>query len=102
MGSSLNRRGKDVIWARVASGPITLNGVLNEPSWALAESVHVDYGVDNGIPGSGYKIEQGGPPTDITRATLKFLVSGNQLYMAATIPDSSIGGSTISIVSTGF
>jgi hypothetical protein len=84
---------KDVIWARVASGPITLDGVLNEPSWALAESMSVRYGVENGIPGSGWKIEQGGSPTDKTRATLKFLVSGNQLYMAAIVPDSSVGGS---------
>ena len=84
---------KDVIWARVASGPITLDGVLNEPSWALAESMHVDYGVDNGIPGSGWKVEQGGNPTDPTHATLKFLAVGNQIYLAAVVRDSSVGGS---------
>jgi hypothetical protein len=84
---------EDVIWARVASGPITLDGVLNEPSWAQAESVTVVYGTDNGIPGSGWKIEQGIAPSDPTHATLKFLTVGNQLYMAATVPDSSVGGS---------
>ena len=84
---------KDVIWARVASGPITLDGIPNEPSWAQAESMTVRYGQENGIPGSGWKIEQGGSPSDPTHATLKFLVSGNQLYMLAVIPDSSIGGS---------
>ena len=44
---------KDVIWARVASGPITLDGIPNEPSWAQAESMTVRYGQENGIPGSG-------------------------------------------------
>jgi hypothetical protein len=89
----------DIIWARRSPTPITLDGVLNEPGWALAESKLVEYGVDNGIPGSGFKLESAAPgiifPTDPTRATLKFLVHQNQLYMAATVPDSSVGGSAI-------
>jgi hypothetical protein len=85
---------QDVIWARVASGPITLDGNFNEPSWALAESMTVIYRTDSGIPGSGWKNEQGiDPPTDPSRTTLKFLVVGNELYMAATVRDSSVGGS---------
>ncbi|HET9234140.1 MAG TPA: hypothetical protein VFP10_08390, partial [Candidatus Eisenbacteria bacterium] len=64
---------KDVIWARVASGPITLNGILNEPSWGQAESVLVRYGQENGIPGSGWKPEAGISPINPTNATLKFL-----------------------------
>lgn len=86
---------EDVIWARVASGPITLDGVLDEPSWALAESKSIYFRTDNGIPGSGYKFEGGKVPIDSTRATLKFLAYGNQLYMAAVVPDHSIGGSTV-------
>jgi hypothetical protein len=86
---------EDVIWARVASGPITLDGVLDEPSWANAESKSIYFREDNGIPGSGFKFEGGKVPIDSTRATLKFLVYGNQLFMGAVVPDQSIGGSTI-------
>lgn len=85
---------QDIIWARKAVGPITLNGILNEPEWAAAETMTINWGVDNGIPGSGWKVESGRPvPSDPTRATLKFLVVGNQLYLGASIPDSSVGGS---------
>ncbi len=87
----------DVIWARRSVAPITLDGVLNEPAWAQAESKFIQYGVDNGPPGSGYYLESSAPgistPSDPVRATLKFLVHQNQLYMAATVPDSSVGGS---------
>lgn len=82
----------DLIWARTTLSPITLNGVLSEPAWAQAESMVVFYAQDNGIPGSGWKAEGGFAPTDPTHATFKFLVNGNQLYMAAIVPDSSVGG----------
>lgn len=86
---------EDVIWARKATGTITLDGVLNEAAWAKAESLTVKYGVDAGVPGSGWKPEAGAfIATDSTRAVLKFLVLGNQLYFAATVKDSSIGGSS--------
>jgi hypothetical protein len=85
---------QDVLWARSTLGaPITLDGKFNEAAWAKAESVTVTYRVQNGIPGSGWQEEGGLLATDITRATLKFLVVGNQLYMAAHMPDNSIGGS---------
>jgi hypothetical protein len=85
---------QDVIWARRSLNPITLDGVLNEAAWAKAESVTIRYGVDAGLPGSGYKIEGGlTTPTDSTFAKLKFLSFGNQIYMAATVRDSSVGGS---------
>jgi hypothetical protein len=84
---------KDVIWARVASGPITLNGVLNEPSWAQAESTIVRFQQENGIPGSGWKFEQGVAPSDPSYATLKFLTVGNQIYLGAIVRDKSVGGS---------
>jgi hypothetical protein len=87
----------DAIWARSTAGAvITLDGNLNEPAWAAAESWKVHYRYNNGIPGSGWKDEGGFPPTlptnDSTNATLKFLVAGNQLYLGATVPDKSIGG----------
>jgi len=85
---------QDVFWARSTNGaPITLDGVLNEPAWAMAESMTVRWSEDNGIPGSGWKLEVGLLPKDATRAKIKLLVVGNQLYMGATVPDSSIGGS---------
>ena len=85
----------DVIWARTTAGAhITLDGVLDEPAWAKAESLVIRYGRENGIPGSGYKLESTTSfSTDSTYAVLKFLVDGNQLYLGATVRDSSIGGS---------
>jgi len=83
----------DAIWARTALNTITLDGILNEPEWALAESHVIDYAVDSGVPGSGWKTESGWQPVDPTHATIKFLVKGNQLYMAAIVEDQSIGGS---------
>jgi hypothetical protein len=84
----------DYIWARTTAGqPIVLDGVLNEPAWALAETKTIQWGVNNGSPGSGYKPEGGLLPSDPTFATVKFLVDGNYLYLGATVPDKSIGGS---------
>jgi len=85
---------KDVIWARTTSTAPTLDGVLNEFAWTKAESVQVGFRRDNGVPGSGWKIEAGILPSDSTNATLKFLVSGNQLWMGAVVRDKSIGGSS--------
>ena len=84
----------DAIWARTTNGAlITLDGKLDEPAWAKAESLVVRYKVDNGIPGSGWKDEGGFPASDKTFATIKFLVVGDTLYMGAVVRDSSIGGS---------
>jgi hypothetical protein len=88
----------DVLWARQAPGAtITLDGVLDEPAWASAEQKLVRYtywaGDQNGIPGSGYVAEGGKLTRDSTYAILKFLVVGNQLYMAAVCRDTSVGGS---------
>ncbi|HZL85265.1 MAG TPA: T9SS type A sorting domain-containing protein [Candidatus Krumholzibacteria bacterium] len=84
---------QDAIWAKRSQRPITLNGVLSEPGWAVAESVVINMATDTGIPGSGWKYEGGILPSDPTRATLKFLVVGNQLYLGAVVRDKSIGGS---------
>jgi hypothetical protein len=84
----------DAIWARSTNGaPITLDGHLNEPAWALAESTVIRYGIDSGVPGSGWKLEGTPAPSDSTNATLKFLTIGNQLYLGAHVRDKSIGGS---------
>ncbi|HMB68978.1 MAG TPA: hypothetical protein VKU85_06685, partial [bacterium] len=84
----------DVIWARNAAGSITLDGVLDEPDWAQAETMVLRYGQNAGIPGSGWKVEAGlFNGTDPMTATLKFLVKGNELYLGATVQDSSVGGS---------
>lgn len=84
----------DSMWARSTGGaPLTLDGKLTEPQWAQADSLVIRYHVDNGIPGSGWKDEGGFPATDRTYAVFKFLTVGDQLWMAATVRDSSIGGS---------
>ncbi|HYQ86894.1 MAG TPA: T9SS type A sorting domain-containing protein [Bacteroidota bacterium] len=83
----------DAIWARTTTSPITLDGVLNEAAWAVAESVHIDYGIDNGMPGSGWVHENGlTTPTDPTHATVKFLVKGDSLYVGVKVWDKSVGG----------
>ncbi len=83
----------DVIWARTSDGPIMLDGVLNEAAWAKAESLHVKYAqMGDQIPGSGYAKEGEAEPSDPTDATIKFLVQGNSLYMAAQVRDKSVGG----------
>lgn len=85
---------EDVIWARTTAEAITLDGVLSETSWAAAESVIIQYEVDPGLPGSGWKVESGNLfAVDPLYATVKFLVVGNQLYTAFIIEDESIGGS---------
>src|SRR6476646_7647780 len=84
----------DSMWARSTGGaPLTLDGQMNEPQWAQADSLLVRYPLDSGIPGSGWKDEGGFPATDKTYAVFRFLTVGNQLWMAATVRDSSIGGS---------
>jgi len=85
---------EDVIWARFALEPITLDGVLDEPAWALAETKVVEWAQDAGIPGSGWKVESGAfIPSDPTYATLKFLAYENQLYLGAVVQDTYVGGS---------
>src|SRR2546422_483342 len=49
----------DAIWARTTTSPITVDGILDEPAWASAESLHIVYGIDNGMPGSGWFKENG-------------------------------------------
>jgi len=86
---------KDFIWARATAGPLTLDGHLDEPAWAAAESVIIRHGIDTGIPGSGWFNEAGILPSDPTNTTLRFLHVGNQLWMGAVVRDKSIGGSNL-------
>ena len=71
---------QDAIWARSTGGaPIVLDGKLNEPQWAQAETKVIDWMTDTGIPGGGWKPEGGFLPTDPTAASVKFLTVGNTL-----------------------
>jgi len=85
---------EDVIWARyLDTATLTLDGSLNEPAWAQAESLTIAYGVNNGLPTSGWRPEyQPEAITDPTDATVKFLSDGHYLYMGFISPDSSVGG----------
>lgn len=85
---------EDAIWARHLNGAtIALDGILNEAAWMQAESLSVAYGVNNGLPTSGWRPEyQPEAITDPTHATVKFLSDGHYLYMGFIIPDSSVGG----------
>ncbi len=86
---------QDVVWARtVPAGTITLDGILNEAEWSMAESVNITYGVPGTLPTSAWRPEfQEEAYTDPTHANVKFLASSdNQLYLSFTIPDSSVGG----------
>lgn len=85
---------QDVIWARNAAGAtITMDGVLNEPAWASAEEVQIIYGQSAGLPTSGWRPEfQEEAYFDQTNATVKFLVSGSDLWLGFDMADSSVGG----------
>jgi len=86
----------DAIWARMTDETITLDGQLDESSWAEAESLMIEYQENAGVPGSGWRNELGiSGASDPTRATVKLLASGDSLYLAAIVPDSSIGGSDV-------
>ncbi len=88
----------DAIWARTTTSPITLDGKLDEPAWATAESLNIQYKVDARVwmPAYGWYAEGGlaqtSDPTDPTNATIKFLVKGDSLYVAFICRDKSIGG----------
>lgn len=90
----------DALWARtVPAGTITIDGLLSEAAWAVADSALVRYDSVNSfvIPGSGWKTERSGGSwngivTDPTYAMLKFLVQGNELIVGAFVRDSSVGG----------
>lgn len=85
----------EYIWARNTDEEIVLDGKLDESAWSEAETKNLVYGEHAGDPGSGWRSEGGvlTSPTDPVDGTIRFLADGNQLYIAATVQDSSIGGS---------
>ncbi len=86
---------QDAVWARHTDETIKLDGVLNEASWAKADSIQIVYGKSSGLPTSGWNTDGYSNPDgyfDTVRATVKFLSQNNQLYIAFIVPDSSIGG----------
>jgi len=85
---------QDAIWARTTASPLTLDGVLDEAAWAVAESVTVMWAQSSGMPGGGWYAENGqnDPPADPTNATLKFLIHGDSLYVGVVCRDQSVGG----------
>ncbi len=84
---------EDTIWARTTDGAsLTLDGVLDEPAWANAETKIIKYRYNSGLPGSGWKDESPLSLTDSLEATLRFLVVGNQLWLGVDVADSSVGG----------
>lgn len=83
----------NLIWARTTTDAMTLDGKLDEAVWQKAESVRLQYIKSSElISGSGWRNEGGVNPSDPTDAIIKFLVSGNNLYMAVVAKDSSVGG----------
>lgn len=94
-GTTMAQRA-DAWWVRSTAGAaITLDGNLNEAAWAKAEAKTMEFGKSAGLPGSGWREEggRGNNPTDPMKATLKFLLNGNKLYMGVAVADSSVGGS---------
>jgi hypothetical protein len=85
---------QDALWARVApAGTVTLDGQMNEAAWVVADSVIVQFGAYSGLPGGGWRWENGIlTPTDPTYAVAKFLVSGDKLYVGIHVKDKSVGG----------
>ncbi len=68
-------------------------GILTSQSGQKHESLVIRYGMDSGLPTSGWREEfQPDAITDPTNAVVKFLVKGNKLYLGFIIPDSSVGG----------
>ncbi|MGA7304852.1 MAG: hypothetical protein WBW88_08255, partial [Rhodothermales bacterium] len=91
-----DRNGTDVLWARDIEGAtITFDGNLDEPVWAQAEKIMLQW--DGGQPGTGGFIDgEWTPvePSDPTNATIYLLRDGNTLWLGADVPDKSIGGAT--------
>ncbi|MGA7306630.1 MAG: T9SS type A sorting domain-containing protein [Rhodothermales bacterium] len=91
-----DRNGEDVIWARdVAGATITFDGNLDEPVWAQAEKIMLQW--DGGQPGTNQFIDGTWTPlepTDATNATVSLLRDGNTLWLGVDVPDKSVGGAS--------
>lgn len=93
-----NRVGQDVMWARdIGSASIAVDGTLNEPVWAQAETYRIQWNDDDrAFPGDGRWFRQNPfgltDPPDPVDATVYFLRKGNDLYLGFEVEDRSIGG----------
>lgn len=90
------RNGVDVTWARDVEGAtITLDGMLSEPEWLMAETIPLVWNQPHALPGSGQKIE-GEPipaePFDGNDGTVYLLRDGNVLWVGVMAQDQSVGG----------
>lgn len=94
-----DRSGQDLIWARdIGSETITLDGTLSESVWLQAETVNVQWKNPLALPGSGSFFQDNQNPNgfedpgDPIDATVAFLRKGNDLYIAVSSNDKSVGG----------
>ena len=99
---------KDAIWARdVGAATLTLDGNLNEPEWAQAQSIKLsqDGTQPTYLPGggaAGRDAFNGTDPVDAGQAIVRFLRKGNVLYIGADVNDASIGGRRDFFAADGF
>ncbi|MGB3543805.1 T9SS type A sorting domain-containing protein [Rubrivirga sp.] len=83
----------DQVFARdIGAADITLDGTLDEPEWANAETLTLQQGESDFWPGGGWQIQEG-PATDPSEGTLRLLRKGNMIYVGLEVADESIGGS---------
>src|SRR5436309_141368 len=81
---------KDYVWARdVLGASMTVDGILNEPEWAKAESIAIQYGVYDGNPGSGWKVMKVGPWKWQSASTASAMMRTRQLLMQFRCPSAS-------------
>jgi|GEM_PF-843421 hypothetical protein len=70
---------------------ITLDGQLNEPFWANADSIVIMKGSNSAT--AGWYMQWGNPNnqyTDVSRAVVRFVHNGTDLYIGVTSNDSSV------------
>jgi hypothetical protein len=85
---------EDAMYARYLQGAedVIVDGI-EEPVWALADSIVVGYGQTNYLPGSGYDLWAGqSMPGDSSNAVFKCLVKPPYIYLLFRVVDLSVGG----------
>ena len=85
---------EDAMYARYLQGAedVIVDGI-EDPVWALADSIVVGYGQTNYLPGSGYDLWAGqSMPGDSANAVFKCLVKPPYIYLLFRVVDLSVGG----------
>ncbi|HSR18325.1 MAG TPA: T9SS type A sorting domain-containing protein [Ignavibacteriaceae bacterium] len=85
---------EDAKFARVLQGSedVIIDGV-EDPVWAMADSVVVGYGQTGYLPSSGFNLQKGQLlPGDSANAVCKFLFKNPYLYLLYKVVDQSVGG----------